>query len=66
MTVDVSKLQEIPEVGEIVATHISEFFADGRHQELIAELQNYGIVWPPEVQQDQTGVLAGRIMVIYW
>jgi DNA ligase (NAD+) len=69
MAADVETLQQVPDVGPIVAAHAVDFFATERNREVIAALCSSGINWPPiEVAaraslplQGQTWVLTGNL-----
>lgn len=43
---DIERLKQVPDVGDVVARHIVNFFADARGRELIAQLLAAGIHWP--------------------
>lgn len=62
---DMDALQDVSDVGPIVAAHIVGFFQQQHNVELIAELQRMGVHWPasePRAQSQQT--LAGNTYVI--
>ncbi|MET0379227.1 MAG: NAD-dependent DNA ligase LigA [Spongiibacteraceae bacterium] len=69
MAADVELLQQVPDVGPIVAAHIADFFATERNRDVIAALRSSGVSWPPiEVAaranlplQAQTWVLTGNL-----
>ena len=46
MTASPEQLEAIPDVGPVVAKHISHFFAEPHNQEVIAALRSAGMVWP--------------------
>ena len=48
MNADAEALQEVPDVGEVVARHIREFFDNSENLELIAALREAGVNWPAE------------------
>jgi len=59
-------LQRVPDVGPVVAARIRAFFAEEHNLEVIARMQEYGVVWqesdPKVVAED--GILAGKTFVI--
>lgn len=56
------ELQKIPDVGPVVAEHISAFFRQKHNRELIAKLLHYGIYWDvPKITEQR---LAGQIFVL--
>lgn len=56
-------LQQVPDVGPIVAESIVQFFAEPHNQEVIAALIKAGIHWE-EVKRDMGGTLAGKTFVL--
>ena len=62
-------LEQVPDVGPIVAASIHHFFAQTQHRELVTALQQSGVRWPdvPVVEPDslpftgQTWVLTGTL-----
>lgn len=58
-----AQLQQIPEVGPIVAAHISHFFKQSHNREIINALINLGINWPKTVKQEKRP-LAGYTYVL--
>ena len=62
------QLQEVEDVGPIVAGHLKRFFADPGRQEMINSLISHGVHWPaPEIQigdlplSGQTWVVTGKL-----
>lgn len=53
MSADETALQEVADVGPVVAAHIVGFFQEKHNRELIALLQKSGVHWP-EIQITQT------------
>jgi DNA ligase (NAD+) len=45
---DQAALQEVPDVGAVVAEHICNFFASPHHQKVIQALKDAGVNWPEE------------------
>lgn len=46
MEANEERLQQVPDVGPIVAHHIARFFAEAHNREVIAQLQTNGVHWP--------------------
>ncbi len=70
MQADLQQLQQVPDVGPIVAKRVLHFFADTHHQTVITALQANGLSWPaitvsePVTQPflGQTWVLTGTLL----
>ena len=59
------QLEQIPDVGPIVAARIAHFFAEPHNREAIAALQAAGMQWPEGAPQRAThGPLAGKTVVL--
>ena len=56
-------LQEVSDVGPIVAAHVAHFFTEPRNQQAIAELLQAGIHWPAP-KAAAAGVFSGKTFVI--
>jgi DNA ligase (NAD+) len=50
MTASEDQLQEVPEVGPIVAASIRQFFAEPHNVEMIKALRQRGVIWPERAQ----------------
>jgi DNA ligase (NAD+) len=62
---DQESLEQTPEIGPIVATHISHFFHDSHNCTVIEALLSAGIVWPSiEVSAVTQGVFSGLVFVV--
>ena len=59
-------LQEVQDVGEIVARRVSEFFRHGDNLRVIAELKRRGVEWPDAeaAPAASTGPLRGKTLVL--
>lgn len=59
-------LIEVPDIGEIVARHITAFFAEEKNQAVIRELLALGVHWAEVEQVDETTPqpLAGKTVVL--
>ena len=65
MVADEAQLQEVPDVGPIVAARIAHFFAEAHNREAIAALQVAGMRWPEGAPQcSSDGPLAGKTVVL--
>ncbi|OLQ88565.1 DNA ligase (NAD(+)) LigA [Vibrio ponticus] len=60
------QLVEVPDIGGIVASHITSFFAQDKNKNVIAELIEQGIHWPAIEERDENvpQPLAGKIVVL--
>lgn len=62
---DEERLQQVPDVGPVVAHYVAEFFTDDRNRAVIAALQSAGVAWPAiEVQAGSIKPLAGKTFVL--
>ncbi len=62
---DVDALQQVPDVGPIVAKCIAEFFAEPHNREVIEQLRAAGVHWAEGEPQDTVaGALAGKTFVL--
>lgn len=62
---DLEALQEVPDVGPVVAQHIVSFFAAPHNLEVIRELQSRGVHWQDRQGQDDAALpLQGRTFVL--
>jgi len=62
---DASTLQEVPDVGPVVAQHIASFFRQGHNREVIAALREAGVHWPEGGPRSAGGaLLAGQTFVL--
>ena len=59
-------LQEVPDVGPVVASRIRAFFAESHNQQVIQKLIESGISWPESEPQPRAadGKLAGKTFVL--
>ncbi|MYI02231.1 MAG: NAD-dependent DNA ligase LigA, partial [Gammaproteobacteria bacterium] len=65
MNADAEALQEVPDVGEVVARHIREFFDNSENLELITDLREAGVNWPAEETGTRDSLpLAGQTFVL--
>ena len=65
---DEARLQEVPDVGPVVAANIHTFLAQPHNTEVIAELRQLGVTWPdrpPAAQDPRVSLpLAGKTFVL--
>jgi DNA ligase (NAD+) len=66
MRADAVAIEQVPDVGPIVAAHVAGFFASEEHRRVIKALRDKGVTWPdvdaPAAASEQP--LAGRTFVI--
>lgn len=59
------ELKQVPDVGPIMATHITTFLAEPHNREAIAQLRAAGVRWDENApQRVAQGVLAGKTVVL--
>ncbi|NVC63741.1 NAD-dependent DNA ligase LigA [Vibrio sp. 05-20-BW147] len=60
------QLIEVPDIGDVVARHITAFFAEEKNQLVLLELLKQGITWPAieERASDVPQPLAGKVVVL--
>lgn len=69
-------LEQVPDVGPVVAAHVSGFFREPHNREVIASLQRHGVRWPalepartaaaaqaPRALEGKTVVLTGSLTI---
>ena len=64
MAASVETLEDVDDVGPIVAKHIRAFFLDARNQRVINALLAAGVNWPAVSIASGEGPLAGTIWVV--
>ena len=65
LAADLDALEQVPDVGPVVAQSVLEFFAQPEHREVVAALQRLGVNWPAiEVIAPESLPLAGQIWVL--
>lgn len=58
-------LTDVPDVGPIMAAHITAFFAEPRNRDAVAALRKAGVHWPESPPQREVGgPLAGQTVVL--
>jgi DNA ligase (NAD+) len=64
-TADEERLQQVPDVGPVVAANVHTFFKQPHNLEVIAKLLQAGIQWPaPNAQSDRPKPLEGKTVVL--
>ncbi|MGY0504200.1 NAD-dependent DNA ligase LigA [Luteimonas sp. e5] len=65
MQADAERLQQVPDVGPVLAAHIAHFFAEPHNREVIAALRAHGVHWPEGAPvRASEGPLAGKTVVL--
>lgn len=63
---DEAAIQEVPDVGPIVAAHVHTFFQQPHNREVIQELRDRGVHWPAQKRKAaaSAGALTGKTFVL--
>lgn len=66
MTADAESLQQVPDVGQVVAQSIAAFFAERHNREVIEQLRAGGVHWQEGagVQQASSSKISGKTFVL--
>jgi len=66
MSADAEQIQQVPDVGPIVAAHVAAFFASSDHRSVIKALRDKGVNWPEVTVAPPPASLplAGRTFVL--
>ena len=64
ITADLEALQQVPDVGPIVAKSVAEFFDEPHNVEVVEQLRAAGVHWVEGAPRDTAGVLAGKTVVL--
>jgi len=65
MRADEREIQQVPDVGPVVAAHVAAFFASEEHRSVISALRDKGVKWPDvERPPGEAQALAGRTFVV--
>ncbi len=65
MAADEARLQQVPDVGPIVASSVAQFFAEPHNREVIEQLRAAGLTWEEGAPQETVaGRLAGKTFVL--
>ena len=60
------QIQDVPDVGPVVAAHVHHFFQQAHNREVIAELRRHGVHWPAIAARKASteGPLTGKTFVL--
>ena len=60
------EIEQVRDVGPVVAAHVRDFFAEERNRAVLAALQERGVSWPERtpVRSVESGPLSGETLVI--
>jgi DNA ligase (NAD+) len=64
MAADAATIQQVPDVGPVVAAQVAAFFASADHRSVIHDLQQQGLTWAEVARAPESAALAGRTFVI--
>ncbi|PCJ28461.1 MAG: DNA ligase (NAD(+)) LigA [SAR86 cluster bacterium] len=64
ISADTDSLEQVPDVGPVVAQHVSVFFNNDENLTLLRRLQEYGIIWPKVEVSDNVKPLNKQIYVL--
>ncbi len=66
MKADEAEIQQVPDVGPVVAAHVAAFFTSEEHRRVIKALRDKGVTWPDLEPSSGAagGALSGRTFVI--
>ncbi|PZN32992.1 MAG: DNA ligase [Proteobacteria bacterium] len=61
-----AQIQEVPDVGPVVAAHVRHFLDQPHNREVIAALRGHGVHWPAQARRAaaEGGPLAGKTFVL--
>ncbi len=65
-TATLEEIQEVPDVGPVVAAHVHNFFNESRNRDVVSALVAQGVVWPEQdgARRPAEGPLTGKTFVI--
>lgn len=65
MAADFDRLQQVPDVGPVVAQSMVDFFAEEHNRNVIEQLRSLGVLWDEhEPAPDKAGALTGKTFVL--
>ncbi|BCB27276.1 DNA ligase [Sulfurimicrobium lacus] len=64
MEADMSALQQVADIGPIVADSILQFFSETHNREVIEQLRGAGVQWPEGEGKAVGGALQGKVFVL--
>jgi len=63
-TADVEALENVPDVGPVVARHVHEFFCQPENLRVISAIVEHGVHWPVEEVSSRGSALDGKTFVL--
>lgn len=64
MEADMAALQQVADIGPVVADSILQFFAETHNREVIEQLRGAGVQWPEGAVKPPGSVLQGKVFVL--
>lgn len=64
MEADMAALQQVADIGPVVADSILQFFAETHNREVIEQLRGAGVQWPEGAEKPPGSALQGRVFVL--
>jgi DNA ligase (NAD+) len=64
MGADEAAIQQVPDVGPVVAAHVAAFFASADHRRVLKALRERGVTWPDIRAPRGAQALSGRTFVV--
>ena len=64
MQADAQTLQQVPDIGPVVARHIETFFRQAQNRQVIMGLRKAGVCWPEVTQASGKAPLFGHLYVL--
>jgi DNA ligase (NAD+) len=63
---NIEEIQQVPDVGPVVALHVRDFFGEEHNRKVIRQLREAGVTWPEGKRSARSveGPLAGEVVVI--
>ena len=62
---DVATVQQVPDIGPVIAAHVVEFFVDESNRRVIDRLRQAGVSWPSVIKAENSPQpLAGMTFVL--
>jgi DNA ligase (NAD+) len=61
---DADAIQQVPDVGPVVAAHVAAFFRDRANQAMLEQMIASGIKWPAMPARAAAGRFAGKVFVL--
>ena len=64
LSADEARLQQVPDVGPVVAAAIARFFQEPHNRAVVQALRKAGVRWPDEARAARAAPLAGKTFVL--